>query len=145
MYRGNMKTSDFAYCGLNCELCKTRSRKIREKAIELQDAMDEMNFAEVSRVIPFMHGKYRNHVKLMKFFTENECPGCRENGGNPFCAIRKCADKRGYTTCAECGKLCKKFDMLFRVHKDGELQRNISILQEKNAEALVDFYENQKE
>ncbi len=135
-----MEKGDAAFCGLNCAVCKMRSKKIREKALELQEAMDEMNVKEMSKVIPFMHGKYKAHNKLMKFFTESECPGCREEGGNPFCGIRKCARKKGYTTCAECETLCKRFNMLYRVHTDNEIQKNIAVIQKDGIEGLVRDY-----
>ncbi|UYP46163.1 hypothetical protein NEF87_002448 [Candidatus Lokiarchaeum ossiferum] len=117
---------DIAYCGLNCKDCKSKFQDIRETAQLLQEKMEAVNFAEMAKVIPFMKRKYKGYLKSMEFF-KGECPGCRNKGGNPFCGIRKCATKRSYFTCAECDLEypCKKFNMLFRVHIDNEIQVSI--------------------
>ncbi len=117
---------DIAYCGLNCKDCRERFQDIRETAALLQEKMEKVNFSEMAKAIPFMKRKYKGYLKSMEFFKE-ECPGCRNKGGNPFCSIRKCATKHGYFTCAECETEypCKKFDMLFRVHIDDEIQTTI--------------------
>ena len=74
----------------------------------------------------------------MAFFSE-ECPGCRNKGGNPFCGIRKCATKRGYFTCAECEELCRKFKALFKIHVDDEIQTNIEHIRENGIDSLVEM------
>jgi hypothetical protein len=33
---------------------------------------------------------------------DKACPGCRQNGGPPFCGIRKCAKKKGHDICVYC-------------------------------------------
>lgn len=133
-----MVKSDIAYCGLNCSACKSKFATIKEKAGELKAAMDSVNFDEVAKVIPFMKFKYKGFQKIMTFLNNEECPGCRNNGGNPFCGIRKCASKKkGYYTCAECESLCKKFNVLFRVHTDNEIQENIAAIQEHGIDGFV--------
>jgi hypothetical protein len=120
-----MDGQDISYCGLDCNLCKNRFADIREKIQTLETALELVNFKEIVKVIPFMGLNYFGYKNLTSFFKQ-ECPGCRKNGGNPFCGIRKCAKKKGYTTCAECGSLCKKFNMLFKIHSDNEIQKNIT-------------------
>ena len=131
-----MNKNDIAYCGLDCELCKSRFADIRQKIGILEEAFEKVNIEEITKVIPFMKFKYWGYKKLIAFFNE-ECPGCRNNGGNPFCGIRKCARKRGYFTCAECNELCKKFKPLFKIHIDDEIQTNIKEIKEKGIDLFV--------
>ncbi len=131
-----MKKEDSAYCGLNCELCKSKFTDIRQKVSVLEEAFEKVNIKEITKAIPFMKSKYRGYKKLIAFFNE-ECPGCRNKGGNPFCGIRKCAIKRGYFTCAECDDLCKKFKMLFKIHSDNEIQTNIKQIKESGIDSFV--------
>lgn len=122
------KKEDFAYCGLNCATCKNNFADIRDKISELENAFDKVNIKEVVKVIPFMKLKYWGYRKLIEFF-KNECPGCRNGGGNPFCSIRKCAKKKGYTTCVECkSDMCNKYKTILKVHKDNEIQNNRKII-----------------
>ncbi|MFW6365292.1 MAG: DUF3795 domain-containing protein [Spirochaetota bacterium] len=133
-----MTREDIACCGLNCETCKDRFGRIRERAESLQQALDEAHFREVARVIPFMNAKYRGFTKVMDFFTGEKCPGCRAGGGNPFCGIRKCVRKKGYDSCAECETLCRRFNMLYRIHADNEIQTNIEMIRKSGYASYVD-------
>lgn len=133
-----MNREDIAYCGLDCELCKGKFGDIRQKIGILEAAFEKVNIEEMVAAIPFMKGKYRGYKKLVAFFGE-ECPGCRNKGGNPFCSIRKCAIKRGYVTCAECDDECKQFKTLFKIHSDGEIQTNLQHIREKGIDSLVEM------
>ncbi len=133
-----MDKKDIAYCGLDCELCKRKFADIREKITILDDAFENVNMREIAKAIPFMKFKYWGYKKLTAFFSE-ECPGCRNQGGNPFCGIRKCAVKRAYFTCAECDELCKKFNSLFKIHVDHEIQDNIQHIKEHGIDSLVNM------
>ena len=132
-----MKKEDIAYCGLNCELCKKNFAEIRQKIQSLDESFENVNMQEIAKAIPFMKSKYRGYKKLTAFFSQ-ECPGCREKGGNPFCGIRKCATKKSFFTCAECDALCKKFNALFKIHVDNEIQTNIEEIKEKGLDAFVE-------
>ncbi len=131
-----MNKEDIAYCGLDCELCKSKFADIRQKIKILDEAFEKVNMKEIAKAIPFMKFKYRGYKKLTAFFSE-ECPGCRNKGGNPFCGIRKCATKKGYFTCAECDDLCKKFNTLFKIHIDNEIQTNIKQIKENGIDSIV--------
>ena len=135
-----MEKNDIAYCGLNCKLCQEKFADIRESAVILNEKLNNINFKEMAKVIPFMKNKYKGFLKIMKFLNNDLCPGCRNKGGNPFCGIRKCATKRGYFTCAECELEypCKKFNMLFRIHIDDEIQNTIADIQNLGIEKYVE-------
>ena len=123
-----MNINDFAYCGLNCTTCQQRFADIRGKIKSLHESFETVNMKEVAKAIPFMNSKYKSYEKLLKFF-ESECPGCRNKGGNPFCGIRKCAQKKGFETCVECETdMCKKFKMILKVHRDNEIQDNRELI-----------------
>ncbi len=126
-----------AYCGLNCAECQRRFADIRQKINDLNEAFEQVNVQEMVKMIPFMKGKYRGYKKFTTFFNE-ECPGCREKGGNPFCGIRKCATRKDYFTCAECESLCKKFDSLYKVHGDNEIQTSIEQIRSQGIDSFGD-------
>ncbi|MCD4820082.1 MAG: DUF3795 domain-containing protein [Candidatus Cloacimonetes bacterium] len=134
-----MNKEDIAYCGLNCELCKRKFANIRQKIKILEEALEKVNIKEITKAIPFMRFKYQGYKKMISFFSE-ECPGCRNNGGNPFCGIRKCAIKKDYFTCAECDNLCKKFKILFKIHIDKEIQTNINQIKENGIDSFVNKF-----
>jgi len=119
-----MKKESIATCGLSCERCQRNFSDIKAKANELVAAMNGVNFPVIAKMIPFMNFKYKRFLKIIEF-VNHECPGCRQGGGNPFCGIRKCATKRSYFTCAECEQICKRFDKLYAVHIDNEIQNNL--------------------
>lgn len=127
-----MEKSDFSYCGLNCKTCKERFKTIRSRIKELDNAFEVVNIQAMAKAIPFMNSKYHGYRKMADFFN-NECPGCRNNGGNPFCGIRKCSKKKGYFTCVECeSDLCKKYNSLLKIHKDNEIQNNRELIKQMN-------------
>ena len=123
-----MERETFAYCGLNCAACQEKFADIRQKMEDLEAALEAVNIEEMAKAIPMMHAKYKKHRQFVDFFRQ-ECPGCRNGGGNPFCGIRKCARKKGYLSCMECETdLCGKFKTILKVHADKEIQNNREII-----------------
>jgi organic radical activating enzyme len=53
-----MNKEDIAYCGLNCELCKSKFAEIRQKINILEEAFEKVNIEEITKAIPFMKFKY---------------------------------------------------------------------------------------
>ena len=131
-----MKKEDIAYCGLNCELCKRQFVEIRRKIKALEDAFEKINIKAIVKEIPSMEQNYKGYKELMNFFSY-ECPGCRNNGGDQTCEIRKCAVQKGYYTCAECEQLCRKLEPLLKIHTDNEITDNLTRIKEKGIESLV--------
>ncbi len=123
-----MKKDDFAYCGLNCVACKERFADIRNKMNDLEAALEKVNIKAMAKAIPFMNSRYKGYKKLIGFF-KHECPGCKNNGGNPFCGIRRCSKKKRYFSCVECGSdMCGKFKSILKIHIDNEIQDNREII-----------------
>jgi hypothetical protein len=48
-------------------------------------------------------------------FLKEKCEGCQKSGKNSWCQVKKCANKKGISTCAQCLEYpnpsdCKKFN-----------------------------------
>jgi hypothetical protein len=65
--------------------------------------------------------------------------GCRNGGGNPFCAIRKCAQKKGVEGCWECVEFekCEKLDSLNQVHGDAH-KKNLRKIKKDGTKGFVE-------
>jgi len=94
------------YCGLYCELCAQRSR-IPHQAEALRESMSKEGYE-------FWGGEISEFKEFWSFLArlcdpKQACPGCRQGGGPPFCAIRKCARERGLDLCVFCDEYpCKR-------------------------------------
>jgi hypothetical protein len=87
------------YCGLYCGLCAQRGR-IPRRANELRETMAREGYEVWGSEIPGFN-------LFWKFLTDlcdpdKACSGCRQDGGPPFCSIRKCARQRGVDVCVFC-------------------------------------------
>jgi len=53
---------------------------------------------------------FKQFVKALEWFIENaECPGCKQGGGFPSCAVKKCCFEKGLRVCFECEEFpCSK-------------------------------------
>lgn len=87
------------YCGLYCGLCAQRGR-IPRQANELRESMAVEGYEFWGKELPGFDGFWKFLNELCD--PDKACPGCRQGGGPPFCAIRRCARERGIDTCAFC-------------------------------------------
>jgi len=128
-----------AYCGLDCSTCFGYTKTISESAKGLRRTMRTEKIKQVWPTIPFL-GDYDSFKKSLDALAGLRCGGCRQGGGNPFCKIRKCAQKRGYETCAECAEFesCEKLPFLEPGHKDEHL-RNLRRLKKAKASGSIVF------
>lgn len=57
---------------------------------------------------------------------------CKKDGGNPYCRVRLCCQKKGYAGCWECAEFetCAKPDFLKPIHADACLT-NIRAIRRK--------------
>jgi len=53
---------------------------------------------------------FKQFVKALEWFIENaECPRCKQGGGFPSCAVRKCCFEKGLRICFQCEEFpCSK-------------------------------------
>jgi hypothetical protein len=112
-----------AYCGLDCGSCFGYTKTISEAAKSLRRTMRAEKMKQVWPSMPFL-GDYDAFKKDLDALAGLRCKGCRDGGGNPFCKIRKCAQKLNYEGCWECGEFetCEKLTFLEPGHKDEHLK-----------------------
>jgi len=94
------------YCGLYCGLCAQRSRIPRE-ANRLKESMVKEGYEFWGKELP----KFKDFWTFLTDLSnpEKSCPGCRQDGGPPFCSIRKCARKSKIDVCIFCKEYpCKR-------------------------------------
>ena len=119
-----LKTDDLmAYCGLDCGQCFGYTKTISEAAKELRRTMRAEKMKQAWPSMPFL-GDYDSFKKSLDALAGIRCKGCRDGGGNPWCKIRACAQKRGYESCAQCDEFesCQKLAFLEPGHKDEHLK-----------------------
>ncbi|MBU3914157.1 hypothetical protein KKA14_01350 [bacterium] len=63
-----MKKEDIAYCGLNCEVCKSNFADIRQKIKTLDEAFEKVNVVEMVKVIPYYEAQISRIQKIDCFF-----------------------------------------------------------------------------
>ncbi len=100
------------YCGLYCGLCGERAR-IPQRAQSLRESMSVEGWDQYGPQYPGFDAFWNFLSRLCD--PDTACPGCRSGGGPPFCAIRKCAVRRGVEICAQCTEYpCQKVLSLAR-------------------------------
>ena len=98
------------YCGLYCGLCTARGRTAQQ-AKTLRETMRKDGYEHWGAELP-------NFNEFWAFLSDlsdpdKTCPGCRQDGGPPFCGIRKCARRKGVDICAFCDEFpCHRIDAL---------------------------------
>lgn len=91
-----------AYCGLNCAECFGYKMTVSEAAKSLRRELRAAKLKDAWTEIPFL-GDYAAFKKSLDGLAMLRCPhACRGGGGNPWCKIRKCCQKKGFTGCWEC-------------------------------------------
>jgi hypothetical protein len=118
-----MDSKYICYCGFYCGCCVVKAR-ISPAAQNLLTEMKSGGFEDFIKYIPGGNEFW----PFLKNMSENGlCISCKENGGDPSCAIRNCAKERNIEVCALCADYpCKYFEP-FQQHKilfaDNELLR----------------------
>jgi len=120
-----------AYCGLYCGDCFGYKGKIANLARDLRKELRQAKFDKVAKEIPFKEFKhYKEGYVVMGAMVRLRCKkACRGGGGNPFCTIRKCCQRKGYKGCWECQEFesCKKLSLLKPIHANAHIKNLIKI------------------
>ncbi|MBC7264592.1 MAG: DUF3795 domain-containing protein [Chloroflexi bacterium] len=107
-----MDLADVTYCGLYCGLCACR-RRIPQQAAALRDTLHREGYDQGYFDIPGLEGAFTAFWEGLNCLAETPCPGCRSGGGNPECAIRRCAQEREVTVCPLCADYpCARLEVL---------------------------------
>ena len=130
-----------AYCGLYCEDCPGYQGKIADMARDLRKELRKAKFARVVEGIPFPEFKhYKECYEVLGAMVRLRCKqACRGGGGNPFCKIRICCQKKAIQGCWQCDELesCPKLDFLKINHADAHL-KNLGILKKAGADSFLE-------
>jgi hypothetical protein len=133
-----------AYCGLCCGDCFGYKGKIADLARDLRKELRQAKFDRVVEGIPFK--EFRNYKEcyevlgaLVRLRCKNACKG---GGGNPFCKIRKCCQKKDIEGCWECDEFetCEKLDFLKANHGDAHI-KNLRKIKKQGTE---EFFKGKK-
>ncbi len=107
-----MDLREVTYCGLYCGLCASR-RRIPTRAAALRRDLRREGYDRLFFDIPGMADIWESFWEGLTRLADGACPGCRGDGGDPGCEIRKCARGHGLTLCVECADWsCAKHDVL---------------------------------
>ena len=119
-----------AYCGLYCDDCHGHNGKIPDLARDLRKELRASRydlFADFLSKEKFgkAFAEYEKCYEVLGAMVKFRCKkGCQEGGGNPFCKIRKCVQKKGLEGCWECADFedCGKLEFLAHVHGDAHIK-----------------------
>jgi len=133
-----------AYCGLYCGDCHGYQQKIPDLARDLRKELRQMKYKKFAQFLATnKFGKvfkdYDKCYQVLGAMLRFRCnKGCRDGGGNPFCKIRKCCQKKKLKGCWQCEEFenCKKLDFLCAVHDNGHI-KNLKILKKKGIEEFL--------
>ena len=133
-----------AYCGLFCNECFSHTGKIADLARDLRKELRQTRFdktAESLSTLSFfkVFKEYPSCYDVLGAMVKLRCKNaCRNGGGNPFCAIRKCCVKKGFEGCWQCDEFedCSKMDFLKANHGDAHL-KNLRKIRRKGKEEFL--------
>jgi len=141
-----MKKSEeaIAFCGLYCKDCFSNQGRIADLARDLRKELRSHRFdltAGVLSKLPFFKDleNYQECYKALGVMVKLRCKNaCRNGGGNPFCAIRKCCERKGYDGCWECQDFtdCSKMEFLKENHGDAHIKNLRKIKTKGTAEFI---------
>ncbi len=129
-----------AYCGLYCGDCFGYKGQIADMARDLRALLRKNKFDKVAKAVPFKaFQSYAECYECLGGMVKLRCKkGCRQGGGDPYCAIRTCCRRKELEGCWECGEFtdCQKHDFLKEVHGDAA-KKNLRKLSKKGKAAFL--------
>lgn len=127
-----MSNRYIAYCGLYCDHCYSRTH-IAPTAKTLKAQMQAQGFETFGPYMP----DYTEFWRFMNTLIEAEgCPGCRQDGGSPACAMRTCAREKQIEACPLCDEYpCDQFHWLDTSAAYPMLKEDNQLMREQGLEA----------
>jgi len=134
-----------AYCGLYCGDCFGYKGKVADLARDLRKELRESKFDKFAESVSKekfgeVYKDYNKCYTVLGAMVKFRCKkGCKAGGGNPFCRIRKCCEKKGYEGCWECEEMvtCIKGDFLKEVHGEATT-KNLRKLKKQDVDKFLD-------
>ena len=134
-----MEKRYITYCGLYCGNCAVKAR-VEPAAKVLYDEMKKAGFEGIIQFIPGGDGFW---PFLKNMAQQGSCTSCREDGGNPGCAVRLCAKEKGVKMCALCESYpCEKFTKFFENYPT--LKSDNALLREKGEAAWAKLHDERR-
>jgi len=129
---------EIGFCGLFCGDCPSHTGVIADLCRDLRKELRYYNFDKTAQslaTISFFKEfqKYQDCYEVLGAMVKLRCRNaCRAGGGNPWCKIRKCAQKKNLNGCWECSDFesCDKLKTLNPNHGVAYI-RNLQILHRK--------------
>ena len=133
-----------ACCGLYCGECFAYLGTIPDLARDLRKELRKARFDRIAASLSDMSffAAYQDYAKcyevlgaMVKFRCKKSC---RNYGGNPFCDIRKCCQKKNIEGCWQCNdfETCKKLASLKTSHGSAHI-KNLKILQKAGVDRFL--------
>ena len=109
-------------CGIYCGACFAYRGEVSRKAEQLRDELKREKFRRIATAFGWV-GDWTQFNRWLYWLTRFKCEGCQAGGGWPWCPIRKCSQKKGFTSCAECEEMpCEKLEWITRRYKKWNLK-----------------------
>ncbi len=127
-------------CGSNCRKCVfNKNGEIKKHSIKLKELLGSFDsYAErFSELIHPVFKHYSNLKKLLEFFIQVNCEGCRNQTCDiyPNCGVVKCYKEKGVDFCFECDDFpCEKTNF------DPDLKRRWILMHNRMKEIGVEAY-----
>lgn len=126
----NAEEELITYCGLCCLDCHGYKQKIPDLARDLRKELRQSKykkFADAISVHDFgkVFKDYTQCYEVLGAMVKFRCnKTCRNDGGPPFCNIRKCCRKKEIDGCWLCDDFekCEKLNFLIPVHDNGHIK-----------------------
>lgn len=133
-----------AYCGLYCRECFNYKGKVAELSKELRKELRQAKFDKVAGLLGTLSffkvfQDYKKCYDVLGAMVKLRCKKCcREGGGNPFCKIRQCCQKKKIQGCWQCDEVkeCKKLEFLTQTHNDAHI-KNLKIIKKQGEEVFL--------
>ena len=134
-----------SYCGLYCGECPNHTGKIADLARDLRKELRSARFdktAEVLSEMSFfsMFKDYEQCYGVLGGMVKLRCNhACRDGGGNPYCKIRKCCQRKELEGCWLCDEFttCNKLDELKANHGVAHI-KNLRSIKRKGIDGFLD-------
>ncbi len=109
-------SNQVAPCGITCGTCDLGNGTAAKTAKKTLDLINGIGIKDWAPMVP--GGAVLDWTateKVLDWMNKYAyCAGCEKGGGPPDCAIRLCANEKGYGLCNQCDEFadCTKFDWL---------------------------------
>ena len=134
-----------SYCGLYCGECPNHTGKIADLARDLRKELRNARFDKTADVLSemsffSMFKDYEQCYAVLGGMVKLRCNhACRDGGGNPYCKIRKCCQRKELEGCWLCDEFttCNKLDELKANHGVAHI-KNLRSIKRKGIDGFLD-------